>query len=382
MSNQHDINNSQNVKNIFLEKYLALSTMREIIDNSVMNDFSIDIVEKRRKVANKILDMANIYDDDFKLGFVCDQIDKIDVDMLDVGHIEGKKLKIDIFPITTDIDLSRLIRNAFLERKINFIRMLMSRNIDIFNIEPRIMIMCTETDQDELMSDLIDKKIHIHTDQYRCVYRLAADGKLALIKKIMKNYCFPDALEIISKTCIQAIYNNHVHILKYFLRADAFIGLPDYMFCMFINSIEYGGHLDIIKFFVESGINIRQDNYLAVHQAIKFNKPDIIKYFYDSDIIVDTILTTEQKDKYNLGKIIMLKQYIGTNQSCNISYDDINEGDTYYQCNKNLHYFLSDKWIEWCKNRSNNKPIIGVETVNFCPLCFSPIKKILYINIK
>ncbi len=358
-----------------INEKITLAEMRDIINNLDTNGYSPEIIEKRKRVANKFLDMASVnYGQEL---FIYDNIDNINEDMLDVGEIQGKILKIDISPIMAEIDLSRLIRNSFLERKINFIHMLMSHNIDLFNIEPRIMIMCAETNQDELMSELIDKKIPVYTDQYRCVYKLAADGKLTLIKKIMKNYCFTNVLEIISKISIQAIQNNHVPILKYLLKAEMFYGLPDHMFCMFINSVQYGGHLDVIKFFVDSGISIRQDNYLAVHTAIKFDKTDIIKYFYDKDITVDTILTNEQKEKYGLEKIIMMKQYIGTEQICSMSYDDINEADTYFQCNNNSHYYKSENWIQWRKNISS---IRNAGITNLCPLCLAPIKKIMYIN--
>lgn len=375
-------NTSEQDHNMILENYWTMRLTRKIINDSDMKEYPQNIIEKRKRVANKFLDMVDRYDHNCKIEFTCDEIEKIDEDMLDVGKIEGKILKIDIEPIIAEIDLSKLIRNALLARKKYFIQMLISHNIDLFNIEPRIMIICAETNQDELMSELIDKKIHIHTDQYRCLYKLAADGKLPLIKKILKTYCFNNILEIISKICIQAIQNNHVHILKYLLKADAFNGLPDHMFSMFINSIEYSGHLDVIKFFVESGISIRRENYLALHRAIKFNNANVIKYFYDIDMTVDSILTSEQKEKYGLGKNVIMNQYIGTNTPCNISYDDINEGDTYYQCNKNLHYYKSDKWIEWCKNRPNIR--FGENTVMFnsCPLCFAPIKKNLYNNSK
>jgi len=73
--------------------------------------------------------------------------------------------------------------------------------------------------------ELIKNKIHIYTDQYYCVYKLAADGKLELLKEIMKYYCFPNVPEIISKICIQAIHNDHVNILQYFLTKEVFFAI-------------------------------------------------------------------------------------------------------------------------------------------------------------
>jgi hypothetical protein len=386
-----DRNDTQN-HDIITDKYKFYKKLRQKIDDLNMNEYSNDVAEKRRKVANKFLDIAYIHNDS-DLIFSSNNIEIIDEDMLDIGKIEGKFLKINIPPIIDiDIDLSIIIRHALMKKNMDFIKLLISRNIDLFKFEPQIMIICAETDQDELMAELIDKKIHIYTDQYRCVYKLAADGKLNLIKKIMKKYCFPNVSEIINKICIQAIYNNHLNILKYFLINDVFAGLPDHMFCMFINSIQYG-HLDIIKFFIDSGISIRQDNYAAVHNAIKYSKLDIIKYFYDIDPTIDNILTDEQKEICNITKTIMMKQYIGTKTPCNISYNEILEGDTYYQCSKNLHCYISKEWIEWCKYKMTNDISTsqlhngikyGEGLINFirCPLCSAPIKRILYVNTK
>ncbi|XWV24693.1 ankyrin repeat protein [Tupanvirus deep ocean] len=349
-----------------------LKDLRKIINEFPMTEFPQEIAEARRRVANKLIDIASIQNDinSLKSESFVDNTDVIDKDMFMVGTINNNLLTINIPPITVTINLAQAIRNAMLYKKPKVIRLMIELDIDIFKIEPRVMIMCVETEQDELLRELISKKIPIYTQEFRCLYQLAAQGKLDLIKEIMKNYRFPSIPEIVSKICIQAIQNNHVAILKYFIPPQSFHGAPDQMFCFFINSIQYGGHLDVIKFFIENGISIRQDNYKAVHQALKFERAQIIKYFHEIDHSVDQILTEEQKQKYMLDKIILVKQYIGIGKSCNINYDDINVDDHYYQCESKIHHYKEEAWSQWCKIKSNW----------ICPCCFAPVKRILYVN--
>ncbi|XWV25936.1 ankyrin repeat protein [Tupanvirus soda lake] len=349
-----------------------LKDLRRVINEFPMTEFSQEIADARRRVANKLIDIASIQNDINALRpeSIIDNTDIIDKDMFMVGTIESNMLTINIPPITITINLAQAIRNAMLHKKPKIIKLMMELDIDLFKIEPRIMIMCVETEQDELLSELISKKVPIYTQEFRCLYQLAAQGKLDLVKEIMKNYKFPSIPEIVSKICIQAIQNNHVAILKYFMPRDSFRGAPDQMFCFFVNSIQYGGHLDIVKFFIENGINIRQDNYKAVRVALNFDRAQIIKYFYEIDTTIESILNEEQKQKYYLDKIIMVKQYIGVGKSCNINYDDISMDDHYYQCESKTHHYKQEAWSQWCKLRSNW----------ICPCCFAPVKRILYVN--
>lgn len=268
-----------------------LKDLRRVINESTMLEFPPNVVSARKRVVNKLLDIVSIQNDINSLNpeSIVSNTDVIDSDMFVVGTINNKILNIDIPPITIKIDLSKTIRNAILYKNPKAIYAMLENNIDLFKIEPKIMIMCVENNQDELLMELIARKIPIHTDQFRCLYQLAANGKLDFVKIIMQNYNFPFVPEIVSKICIQAIQNNHVHILRYFISSDVFKSSPDQMFCFFINSIQYGGHLDVIRFFVDMGIDIRQENYKAVQHAIQFDRIDIIKYFCDFN---------EQKCKY------------------------------------------------------------------------------------
>lgn len=349
-------------------------------DKTVTNHLKVEELRKitnqrldaQKRVVNKLLDILSLQNDisALKQESIIADPDVMDEDMMITGKIEKKSLMIDIPPIKIQIDLALLIKNAMLYSKPSAIRLLIKHNINIFSIETRIMIMCVETDQDELMEELIRLNIPIDTQNYRCLYQLAANGKLDLIQKILKNYCFPNVSEIIAKICIQAIYNNHVNILEYFFPQTAFTGAPDQMFFYFIKSIEYGGHLSVIKFFIRMGINIKQNDYTAVYLAIKFNRPEIIKYFSEINNDVINLLTDDEKQQFGLMKIITINRLIDSDTICNITYDKILEGESYYECTKKLHHFSQNPWDEWMKKTAKWS----------CPHCCSPVRTILYIN--
>jgi hypothetical protein len=354
------------------QQSLQLTELRRVINESPMSDFSDEIIVRRKRIVNKLLDIISIQNDISSMHpeSIVGNPDVIDEDMIIVGKINKNFITIDIPPINITIDLSNAIKNAVLNKKPNLIRLLMEKNVNIFEIEQNVMIMAVETDQDELVMEMISKKIPVFPQQYRCVMQLAANGKLDLVKAILKTYRFPNIPEIIMKICIQAINNNHVHFLEYFFTKDAFVGAPDQMFVCFINSIGYGGHLDIIKFFINNGINIKQQNYLAVHNALKYDRKKIIEYFYEQNPEIIDLLTEDQRNKFDLVKLTVVDQYIGTQIPCYISYEDIINGDTYFQCENKIHFYKEETWNEWRKRKDSWS----------CPHCQSPVKKILYTN--
>lgn len=366
-----DRNDNQNHDDI-PEQSLQLKELRRVINESPMSEFTPEIAAARKRIVNKLLDIMSIQNDvdAFSSESIISNPDVIDDDMFTVGEITGRFLKINIPPIDITIDLSQVIRNSMRYKKTDVIHKLMDNNIDLFKIEHRIMTMCIATDQYDLLLKLITNKTPIHSEEYRCIYELASKGKLDLLKAILKNYKFPNIPELISKICIQAVTNNHVNILEYFFPKSAFAGAPDQMFSYFLNSIQHGGHLEIVKFFIKNGISIRQQNYIAVPHAIKYNRDDIIKYFYVVDSTIVDLLNDDQKDAYGFLKFQNVNKYIGTEFWCSISVDDILINDTYFECTNHLHYFKEQLWMEWIKNKSSW----------ICPHCFSPIERIIYKN--
>lgn len=350
---------------------ISFTELRRVINDSFITDRPLDFIQVcKKKVANKLIDIFSIQDD---ITFsntllITDNPDVIDRDMIMIGKISNCFLLIDIPPINVKIDLKAAIQNAILHKKPNLIHYLMSYHVDPGLIEPKIFSMCIESKQDQLLDTLISNKVSI-TD-YHCFYLLAAHGKLSVIQKILSNYKFSQTtlVEIVGKICIQAILNNHVHILKYFFNKEAFVTAPDQMAVYFINSIKYGNHLDVVKFFIESGIDIRQDDYLAVKCADQMGKSELIKYFYQIEPSISNILSEKQLETYGIKETMKIKQYL-ENQTCLICCDDITFGQEYYQC-KNAHYFDRKCWIEWAKNDSSWK----------CPQCLADMDINSYLN--
>ena len=351
-----------------------LTDLRQALNNLSNPNLNSERLEAARRVVNRLLDLVHVQDDinDSVPESIITDPNVIDDDMFVAGELNGTRLTIDISPVTITIDLSKSIKRAFLERKPALIRLMMARDMDLFDLEPNIMIMCVEVEMDELLLEMIDYEIPIHSQDYRTLYQLAALGKLELIKAILAKYSLLNLHDITMKICIQAVLNDHFSILEHFFTTDAFMGAPDILFEFMLNSIKLTGNVDIFKFFVNNGINIKLNNYEAVRRAAEFERGDIVKYFCSLDSDAANILTDEQKSKYGLCKLILMDQYIGIEISCNIYYDDILEGDTYLQCNNKLHHFKEAAWTEWMRKK----------TTWTCPHCFAPVKRILYVNKK
>lgn len=306
------------------------------------------------------------------LDFIVSDTDSIDEDMFKLGTIIGNRyLHLVVEPMKLTIDLRNAIENAFFYRKLGLIHLMLRLEINLELIEPNVMIMCVERDEDELLKKFIDKGYNIAIESYRVLYTVAALGKLDLVKYIMAKCRFHSVSEIIYKVCIQAVYNNHVQILEYFFTDDVFKGAPDKMLDFFVGSITNGSGVDIsiIEFFA-TRLNIKQDNYRCVRAAIQANRAQIVQYFVDTNPEVYNILTVDERIKFGVIKLDTENKYIGLDKTCLISLDKIGENDMYVECENSLHQFMQNSWMKW--NRINSNWL--------CPVCFSPVKKISYIN--
>lgn len=302
--NQNDTSTDERIEVSFRE-------IRQMINDSPMFEYAPELIQLRKKVANKLIDIFSIQNDTTfsNIMLIVDNPDVIDHDMFTVGEIRNNCLLIDIPPINVEINLRSAIQNAILHQKPNFIHRLIEQHVDLGLIEPKIFSMCIESKQDDLFNTLVSTK-NTFSD-YQSLYLLAAYGKLSHIIKILNVYKFSQItlVETVGKMCVQAILNNHVNILKYFFTPEAFNGAPDQMFVYFINSIKYGKHIDVVKFFVESGINIRQEEYLAIKCADQMGKSDLIRYFYLLDPSIANVLTEEQLLDHGIRETNTLKQY-------------------------------------------------------------------------
>lgn len=264
---------------------ISVEYLRNIINTCDIEGESKIINSKRRSI-NKLLDYFQKNNlDIIKMGVIIDDPNIIDQDMIDASEMDynNGKLYLSIPAINIIIDIKAAIYKSFEFNKIDLIELLLNNNIELDKIEPNIMIMAVQTKIYNLLDKLIDLEYNITISDYRVIYQLSSRGKLDFIIKILNKYHFNDSTEIICKICIQAIMNNHINILEYFLTEQAFRGAPDQMYSFFYNSISCGSNLQVIKFFVNNGISIKQNNYQAIIKACQYKRQDILSYFCELD---------------------------------------------------------------------------------------------------
>jgi len=357
---------------------LTLDTLYKIIDESFPNESDMSEIDRARKrLANQLLDLMenNLTDVQSIDPVLIVNNPKILIgDAILCGEISGADgdqfICVDIPPINIGISLTKSVQMAIKMKKPELIHLLIDRQLDLFKINPKIMIQCIATEQFDLLASLVQIRVPISHENYRCLYSLAANGNLEFVNLMVNSYEFidPPFEEIVCKICIQAIMNNHTNILEHYLTPDAFQGAPDIMLTFFLNGIEYG-HLNIIRFFVENGINIRANDYQAVKRTIELRNKELFGYFYLIDKSVEELLTLPER-KIFLEENLTEKFFIGLSKSCSIYYDDILRSDQYFKCDNNIHYFRELAWKEYIKRKDSWT----------CPHCRCPVSRTIYIN--
>ncbi|AZL89189.1 ankyrin repeat protein [Megavirus baoshan] len=287
--NQPDEINKMDV----LDNIVSVDYLRNII-NIYNNEGVSKIIDAKRRCINKLLDYfqennLNV----LKLGVISENPDLIDQDMIDAGvlNYDNNMLSLSVPPIDITVDIKAAISKSFKYGKTRLIELLLYNNIKLDKIEPNIVIMAVQTKNYNFLAKFIDLEYDITINNYQIIYQLSSQGKLDFLIKILDKYHFDSSTEIICKICIQAIMNNHVNILEYFLTEQAFRGAPDQMYCFFYNSISCGANLEVIKFFINNGLSIKQNNYQAIIKACQYKRQDILLYFRELDeSVIDIII--------------------------------------------------------------------------------------------
>lgn len=283
-----------------------------------LNDIKLKTLNK---ILNKLLNTKDVKYNEIKKIIISLDISSIDIDILrDIITLAdkiNKKIIINIESVQINLNLQDLIYNAIVNKKNDIIYFLFEK-INIYEIEENIMEIAINSDNDELISYLIDTTDNIsHKEQIinaynnDHIYKIASKGKLNILIKILQKYKFDDFVHepctgtkspyiaddifnIVTNISIQAIINNHLNILEYFCPKENFFSIPDIILIYFFKTIEYG-HLPIIKYFVENGVSIKHENYKAISIALKYKKYDVIKYFYFIDSSIINILNNDIK---------------------------------------------------------------------------------------
>ncbi|AGF85141.1 repeat protein [Moumouvirus goulette] len=275
------------------ENKVTVSFLRQIINNSLLPNLSEAKTSVKYRVINNLLDYFEKEGvDTINMGLIAENPDIIDQDMLSIGNIDESDgtLCFTIPPVDILINLKTAIKKSFMKNKIKLIELLLQQDVNLSIIEPNIMIMALQTNNYDLLSKFIDREFDISVQDYRCIYQLATNNKLEIIKKILGKYYFENITEIVCKICVQAIINKHLNIIEYFFTNDAFSGAPDQMYTFFIKGIEFNTSIDIIKFFVDNGVSFKQYNYKAVKIACTYKRREILKYFNQQDNNISNII--------------------------------------------------------------------------------------------
>lgn len=216
--------------------------------------------------------------DEGKIIIITTDSDIINENVLKNGILNSSILFLDFDNIKIFIGLEEIINRQVKNGNHELVELMMSLKMDIFGITNDLMYLCVDSGNYDLVLKIIEKGVNVGTN-YDFMYKLASIGKLDLITEIMKRYEFVNIREVVSKICVHAIIENQISILKHFLTKKVFKGAYDIMYCFFVNSVKNSCNLEIVKFFVDSGICIGHENYEVVHLAIKLKRWDIVKYF-------------------------------------------------------------------------------------------------------
>ncbi|BCS83350.1 putative ankyrin repeat protein [Cotonvirus japonicus] len=269
---------------------IDLDLLKKIIYDFPMVGFTEENITKKRNVIDKMINYFhehNIYK--INSAILSDNVNIIDNDMFDIGNIENTILTLDIPPVSIGIDLSRAINLSIKSHQNKLLDIIFERKLNPLMLCPDIMSLLATHQNYYYINKIIESNIPLYDFDF--IYILTADGYLDIILRIITTFNLQNSTEIICKICVQAVIHNRLNILQYFLTDEIFINSPEQMFTFFIQSIRHGGHLDIVKFFVEHGINPKQNNNNAIHTALHFKRKSIIKYFVNLyPDLIDTII--------------------------------------------------------------------------------------------
>lgn len=153
----------------------------------------------------------------------------------------------------------------------------------IKEILPDIGLAISKSMNHDLIKIYIENKLPIHMNNYEFVLDLVDNSMLNLLIEIEKNYFgnmeSKEVINIVKKICERAIYEGKVDVLKHYLTTEVFDSVPDIMFMYFLGAVEYSNDLSVIKFFIEMGMDIRQQNCRVINRAEELEKIHMVNYF-------------------------------------------------------------------------------------------------------
>lgn len=193
----------------------------------------------------------------------------LDKELLDYSKITTKNIIIVLNDSILSIDLKDCIQKSIYDLDSVLVEYLLDKQVGVLEYEPNLLMKCVAAGNNRLLHILIGKNYDISGDDYALLSFLVERGENDTITAILDRYNIPNVARVVGKMCAKACIMNNVGILKMFMDASAFEGAPDRMYEYFLLSIKYGkgANLDVIKFFVENGVNVGRDSGAAIALA-------------------------------------------------------------------------------------------------------------------
>ena len=270
------------------EDYEIADSNKKIEITTLLNEHYKNLSYESIKNAKEILEkvyIENSLNNHIQQNYGRNNIELITSEIIDVGLVQNNILIIYLPPYLIKIDLLCVINEAIKTDRDDIIVLLLSKNINFYEIKPDITIVCAEMKKYTLIKNLI--KINISMNymeymEYMTLYILARDEQYEILQDIINIYKFKNMYHIAMRLSAMAIANGNINVLRFFFPQSAFRSIPDLAFCYFCHSIKFG-HLPIIKYFVEGGISIKRGEYSVVKNALTSNQTEILEYFYQLD---------------------------------------------------------------------------------------------------
>ncbi|CAH6421067.1 Hypothetical protein MVR_LOCUS258 [uncultured virus] len=251
--------------------------------------------EQAHRLGSKLVEIARAFGDPNVLYSDCisNNPNVIDADMLQVGQVVGSMLHLQFGLYEAIIDLRAALHKALFLREHSLFALLLDYDIDLFRIESKLITLCAQHDCNDLLTRIVTAHPHLYPIQLECLDNLAALGKLDMLQRLMTICKIPRFVplhQVTHRICAVAIEHNQLAVLEHFLPLSAFPCMPNIVFEYLICAIKHRAHIDIIKYFTENGVSIRQSNYMAVLCARELGRSDLLEYFKTTDPTVTAIL--------------------------------------------------------------------------------------------
>lgn len=292
--------------------------------------------------------------------------DFVDDDFLNCGIIRKNEISFEFNPVCKmTFLLDKIIVWAVEDSNDKMIELFIKHRIQIDKLVPHIISLCAEKRCYTILKLLVTHKFDISPNFDKCINTLVLNNKVELLVEILEVYGDMDladlhtspnskAIDIAMIILRSAVCLEQVDIFELFFPMWAYDSLPELVDVYIIQAVNFDSPA-IVKHIVNNGYDIQHHNYKIVKHALELYKYDLVKYFYETDPNIESILNFDDKIRAGIAVRETKNQNIGVENICIISQENIVIGDYYYQCSNDgiKHYYSREAWEKWAdKTRS------------------------------